>query len=136
MTRRSIRRLAAILAIGAAGTAAIAANPKPPETKSARPPVVVAPLTAEVIADSVRSEQDAVLRRLDICDKLRKLGESTGNPALIQQAEDLEKQATTLYSARVARLGVKGGPKAADDDVVINAPAVVPAAPVAARGGR
>jgi hypothetical protein len=134
MTRRSIRRLAATLAFGVVGTAAIAANPKPPETKSARPPVVVAPLSADVIADAVRSEQDAVLRRLDICDKLRKLGETTGNPALIQQAEDLEKQATTLYSARVARLGVKGGPKAADDDVAINAPAVVPAAPVAARG--
>jgi hypothetical protein len=136
MRRRSIRRLAATLTLGVAGTAAIAANPKPPETKSARPPVVVAPLSADVIADAVRSEQDAVLRRLDICDKLRKLGESTGNPALIQQAEDLEKQATTLYSARVARLGVKGGPKASEDDVAIHAPAVVPPAPVAATGGR
>lgn len=132
MTRRKSRLLATI-ALGAIGSTLLAANPKKPEAKSVKPPVVVAPLTADVVADSVRAEQDAVLRRLDVCDRLRKLGETTGNTSLIQQAEDLEKQVTAVYSARVARLGVKGGPKAEDESTN---PIAVPAPPAQVGGAK
>ena len=135
MTRRTIRRLLSAFAVGLAGTTAFAVSPKKPEAKSTRPPVVVAPLSADVVADAVRAEQDAVLRRYSICDRLRKLGEETNNPSLIQQATDLESQAKAIYDARVARLGVKGAPKV-DDEATVAGLAVVPPAPVAAGGSK
>jgi hypothetical protein len=125
------RPLAAVAAgLALAGTGVLAAGPKKAE-KAVRPPVVVAPLTADVVAEAVRAEQDAVLRRLDVCDRLRKLGETSGDTSLVLQADELEKQTTALYAARVARLGVKSGPKATDDEPTVSGPARVPAAPVA-----
>jgi hypothetical protein len=135
MIRHRVSRpwAAAVAGLALAGTGVPAAGPKTAE-KAARPPVIVAPLAADVVAEAVRAEQDAVLRRLDVCDRLRKLGETTGDTTLVLQADELEKQATALYAARVARLGVKGGPKATDDEPTVGGPAVVPAAPVATGG--
>ena len=135
MTRRINRRLLSALAVGLAGTSAFAVSPKKPEAKAARPPVVIAPLAVDVVADAVRAEQDAVLRRYSICDRLRKLGEETNNASLLQQASDLEAQAKSIYDARVARLGVKGG-SMADDVATVAGAAVVPPAPVAAGGAK
>lgn len=135
MIRHRVMRPMAAFAVGLAltGTGVLAAGPKKAE-KTARPPVVVTPLSPDVVAEAVRAEQDAVLRRLDICDRLRKVGETTGDATLVIQADELEKQATALYASRVARLGVKGGPKTTDDEPTVTGPAHVPAAPVATGG--
>lgn len=90
-----------------------AAAPKPagPVARSGpvmpgRPPVVAAPLPPEVVADALKAEQDAFLRRLSVCSQLRQVGLETNNDSLVRQADELERQATALYNARTAALGV------------------------------
>lgn len=98
-----------------------------------RPQVVLAPLTASVVAEAVRSEQDAFFRRLEICDRLRNIGEETNNSNLVQQADELQKQVTAIYSARVSRLGVKT-PKTLDTELAqtsVDGKPVSPPAPTA-----
>lgn len=74
---------------------------------SARPPVLIAPLEPAVLADALKAEQEAWERRLEVCHKLRVLAAAANDESLERQAGDLEKQATTLYHHRAARLGVK-----------------------------
>lgn len=73
----------------------------------ARPAVLVGPLDPMTQAEALRAEQDAFLRRLDVCLKIREIAAKKGDERLLTQADDLEKQATSLYHQRVARLGVK-----------------------------
>jgi hypothetical protein len=101
----------------------------PPKTEpKPRPQIVIAPLSPDTIAEAVRAEQDAVLRRLDICDRLRKIGEDTNNSALIQQAEEMQKQVSAIYSARVSRLGVKT-PKPEQSTATVEGSPISPKAP-------
>lgn len=124
--------LTAALATGAGVAAGIAADPpvppsstakpwygrllgdsepgQPPATERAtpaRPPIPTAPLAPEVVADALQAEQDAYLRRLEVCTKLRQLALESNDEAMLQQADTLERQATALYHGRVARFGVK-----------------------------
>ena len=125
--------LSAALAFGPAVTTAVAAEPPParpapaeakpwygrlfgsdePEPPAARPPepvrppIATAPLSPEAVAAALRAEQEAYLRRLDVCTKLRHLAVQSGDDSLLQQADTLEQQATALYHGRVARFGVK-----------------------------
>lgn len=89
------------------------AKPKPagPAVRSGpvtpmRPATVTAPLAPDVLADALRAEQDAYLRRLSVCSELRLVGAETNNDALIRQADELERQAAAVYNQRVAALGV------------------------------
>ncbi|HEY2786026.1 MAG TPA: hypothetical protein VGJ05_13745 [Fimbriiglobus sp.] len=81
------------------------------------PPVIVAPLPPAELADAVRAEQMAYLRRLEVCTRLRDVATNTKNEKLIDVAEELEKQAFAMYQARVARLGVKTGPRNAEAEL-------------------
>jgi hypothetical protein len=86
------------------------AEPKPadPPTFGSLPPrVPVGPLDPVAQAEAVKAEQDAWQRRMDVCLKLRQVAAARNDDALAAKADDLERQATTLYSQRVARLGVK-----------------------------
>lgn len=88
-------------------------EPNPPKSATspatpARPPMPTAPLAPEAVADALRAEQDAYLRRLEVCTRLRQIGVETNDDSLLAQADTLERQATALYHGRVARLGVKG----------------------------
>ncbi len=67
---------------------------------------ITAPLPPEVVADAVRAEQDAYLRRVSICTELRRVAAQQGNDTLTRQADELERQAAALYNLRVTRLGV------------------------------
>lgn len=69
-------------------------------------PVLTAPYSPEVLADSLRAEQEAYLRRLSVCGELRRVAGETNDDALTRQAEELERQAAAVYNARVAALGV------------------------------
>ena len=72
-----------------------------------RPPAAVAPLEPAALAAALRAEQDAWDRRLEVCHKLRVIGDETNDEKLIRRANELEAQATALYHSRAARLGVK-----------------------------
>jgi hypothetical protein len=77
-------------------------KPKP----SGLVPTIQAPLTPEMKADALRAEQDAYLRRVSVCTELRRVAVERGDEALVRQADELERQAASLYNARVAGLGV------------------------------
>jgi hypothetical protein len=78
-----------------------------------RPPVIIAPPPAEVVAEAIRAEMDAYARRLDVCTRLRQIAIETSDDSLLNQTDELERQAAAIYQARVARLGInsKDAPK-------------------------
>lgn len=111
----------------------------------ARPAVVTAPLPTEVMADALRAEQEAYLRRLSVCSELRRVAAETNNDGLARQADDIERQAGSLYNQRVAALGVpkvrsplpEPSPFAVEDPVSPKTAAArltAPAAPTPATG--
>ena len=150
--------LSAVLA--GVGTPALAADPPPPNTlanklfgpkkpkpagptvgsapvAAMKPPAASATLAPDTLAAAVQAEQEAWSRRMDVILNLRKVAFDTNNDALGKQADDLERQATALYNARVAALGapkVKAPlPEAALDrqlgtGVAVNPLTVLPAA--------
>jgi hypothetical protein len=86
-------------------------GPKPPKpvgptAAPQRPLTITTPLSQDVLADALRAEQDAYLRRVTVCTELRRVAAENGDKALERQADELERQATALYNARVAGLGV------------------------------
>jgi hypothetical protein len=72
----------------------------------ATPPTITAPLTPAVLSKCLQAEDDALWRRMAVCDALRAVADEKGDMALSQQADELERQATRLYNARVAALGI------------------------------
>ncbi len=104
-----------VVAVCAAIGFADSTAPQPPsKSKSAakaatpqRPSIIIAPLSPDVLAEAVKEEQKACTRRLDACAKLREIAAAKNNDALLQQIDDLEKQAVEICQARVARLGVR-----------------------------
>jgi hypothetical protein len=82
-------------------------TPRPPgPTMRSGPPTISAPLPPSVLADALRAEQDAYLRRVSVCTELRRVAIERGDDILARQADELERQAAALYNARVAGLGV------------------------------
>jgi hypothetical protein len=76
------------------------------QAASTAPATITAPLAPEVLAKCLQAEQDAYLRRVSVCTELRRVAEEKGDHPLIRQADELEKQAETLYNARVSALGI------------------------------
>jgi hypothetical protein len=81
----------------ARGGAAVAVPGQPP---------VSATLSPELVHAALQAEQDAYLRRMLICTKLREAGYERNDDALLKQVEELERQADAIYKQRVAALGV------------------------------
>lgn len=119
--------LSAALAAGA-GASATAADP-PPAPRAARPPTTLAaklfgpkppapgpsaappaaapvPMSPEALGEALRLEREAYLRRASVCDELRRVGVERNDDALIRRADEIERQAATVYNQRVAALGV------------------------------
>jgi hypothetical protein len=71
-----------------------------------RPLTVSTPLSADQLAEALRAEQDAYLRRVSVCTELRRIAIERGDDVTVRQADELERQFGALYSARVAALGV------------------------------
>jgi hypothetical protein len=98
-------------------------NPNAAPTFDARapkkPPVIITPPSGEVLAEAVKAEMDAYVRRLDVCTRLRQIALQANDDALATQADELERQASALYQQRVARLGLKGDapPRAAEQSL-------------------
>ncbi|MBA4062233.1 MAG: hypothetical protein C0501_00740 [Isosphaera sp.] len=136
-------------AVAAAGGSALAAGPPGPVERTTlvnklfgpkapkptgpvvgvgNPAAVSAPLPPAAVAEAVRNEQDAYVRRLLVCDKLRQVAAEKGDDDLARRADELERQAAALYNARVAALGVLKGK--------VPLPGGPPAETVAAQAGR
>ena len=86
-------------------------TPKPagPTVRSGTPPrpvTIAGPLPAEQLAEALRAEQDAYLRRVSVCTELRRIAVERGDDGMVRQADEFERQFGALYSARVAALGV------------------------------
>jgi hypothetical protein len=60
------------------------------------------------MAEALQAEQEALLRRLDVCTRLRQTAAESNDAKLLERANLLEEEATALYHSRVARFGVKG----------------------------
>lgn len=125
MNRLRLWGLSAVVAAGIGGPAVGADPPPPPEkttlmkklfgpptpktpgpTVRSGPLTISAPLAPSVLADALRAEQDAYLRRVSVCTELRRVAIERGDDTLARQADELERQAASLYNARVAGLGV------------------------------
>ena len=102
------------------------APPKPSGPTVGDPAAVSATLPPAAVAESLRNEQEACLRRVAVCARLRELAAEKGDEALARQADELESQAKALYNARVAGLGVLKG----------KVPLAPPAETAAAQAGR
>lgn len=112
---------------------------KPPATPQ-RPPVIIAPLSADALAEAVKDEQAACTRRLDACAKLREVAVARNDDVMLQKIDEVEKQAVELCQARVARLGVRGKaarpPEKAPALAPPDAATVAPPAPADPTGGK
>jgi hypothetical protein len=126
MNRLRLWGLSAAVAAGVGGPAVAAGPPAPPPEKMTLmkklfgppapkppgptvrtgPPTITAPLPQAELADALRAEQDAYLRRVSVCTELRRVAIERGDDTLARQADELERQAAALYNARVAGLGV------------------------------
>ena len=127
----------AVTAALSAGSGAIAADPPPTtvfaklfgsskpklgpaaRTSNAAPrPAAPATLPPDVLVSSLRAEQEAWERRMSVCLKLREAALQANDEALLKQVDDLERQATALYTARTRVLGLpKSAPVESDADV-------------------
>ncbi|MHB1422044.1 MAG: hypothetical protein ACYC3I_02375 [Gemmataceae bacterium] len=58
---------------------------------------------AAVEVDRQRRE-NALFRRMQVCDRLRTIADQTGNEALMNQANELEDRANAIYRQQTARL--------------------------------
>lgn len=105
-----------------------------------RPLAVSVPLPADQLAEALRAEQDAYLRRVSVCTELRRIAVQQGDDMTVRQADELERQFGALYSARVAALGVTRAkaplpePTSTGEAIAVRAAAnrlLAPSAPVA-----
>lgn len=105
-----------LLVTGAGVSVSRAADPNdksseatPAGRPTVRAPVIIEPLPPETLAEVLRAEQDAYIRRLDVCTKLRAIADQTGNEQLATEARELERRATALYQQRVSKIGIRPG---------------------------
>lgn len=73
--------------------------------EAAPPPV---PTAEAGYVESAAAEQqrrmNALIRRMEVCDRLRMIADQTGNEALMMQANELEERANALYRKQVSGL--------------------------------
>jgi hypothetical protein len=79
-------------------------KPKPKAKTTKKPPAEERPLPrpAEPAGTEQQREMNAVLRRMEVCDRLRTIALQTGNDELMRQAEELEARAQEIYRRHTA----------------------------------
>lgn len=70
------------------------------------PATINAPLSPDVVTKCLQAELDAYIRRVSVCDELRRVADIKGDPSLTRQADELQRQAESIYNARTAALGL------------------------------
>jgi hypothetical protein len=92
-----------------------AGHVEPPKPPPVSPQVAAAKARERDTAAAVRAQEEAnLLRRLAACNRLRELAVQTNDESLEQLADELEKKAGTVFTARTAALA--GGRTPADSD--------------------
>jgi hypothetical protein len=84
-------------------------GPKPPApgpSAAGQTAAAPMPMSPEAIGEALRQEQEACLRRVSVCDELRKVAAERNDESLVRRADEIERQAATVYNQRVAALGV------------------------------
>jgi hypothetical protein len=111
-------RLLAAGGLLASATVLAAAEKAPAKPDVKKPAVIIAPPPPDVLAEAIRAEMEAYQRRIDSCTRLREIAIQTSNDSLLNEVDEIEKQALALYQARTARLGLKQGgqPKPGSDE--------------------
>jgi len=98
-------------------------------TVPSRPPVS-ATLPPDIVATALRAEQEAWERRMSVCLKVRQVAMEANDESLLRQVDDIERQATALYTARTTALGIpKVNPAPLDTPSDVRAAAKKLAAP-------
>jgi hypothetical protein len=64
------------------------------------------PSPAERTAKELKRHENALVRRMQVCDRLRRIALDTNDADLERQADELEEQAKAAYQRHAARLGV------------------------------
>jgi len=84
-------------------------KPKPvgPTVRTPQRPLTInTPLPPDQLAEALSAEQEAFLRRVSVCTELRRIAVNRHDDAMVRQVDELERQFSALYNARVASLGV------------------------------
>jgi hypothetical protein len=62
--------------------------------------------SVELAAAEQQRRMNALIRRMEVCDRLRMIADQTGNEALMIQANELEERANAIYRQQMAGLPV------------------------------
>jgi hypothetical protein len=60
--------------------------------------------SVELAAAEQQRRMNALIRRMEVCDRLRMIADQTGNEALMIQANELEERANAIYRQQMAGL--------------------------------
>ncbi|MGH7224827.1 MAG: hypothetical protein ACRELF_16510, partial [Gemmataceae bacterium] len=60
--------------------------------------------SVESVAAEQQRHMNALMRRMEVCDRLRMIANQTGNEALMTQANELEERANAIYRLQTSRL--------------------------------
>ncbi len=79
-------------------------KPKPKAKTTKKPPAEERPLPrlVEPAGAEQQREMNAILRRMEVCDRLRTIALQTGNDELMRRAEELEARAQEIYRNHTA----------------------------------
>jgi hypothetical protein len=92
----------------------------------------------EMAAAEQQRRMNALIRRMEVCDRLRMIANQTGNEALMLQANELEERANAIYRQQMAGLPVSAptplsiladdrqNPSRGREGTVANAPLALP----------
>jgi hypothetical protein len=98
-----------------------APKPKPkPEKQTAKkapPPSKPTPVVQQAAGERAR-EEAALMRRLEVCDKLTEIAVRTNDTELLHRAEQLDERVRTTYSRRTSSLPVEKGAFQSDKQVL------------------
>src|SRR6185437_17020064 len=82
------------------------------KTIAEEPPAL--PNPAEMGVVEQKRQMNAVLRRMEVCDRLRMVALQSGNEDLMRQADELEARAREVYRQQTAHLPAAALPHEAD----------------------
>jgi len=69
-----------------------------------RPAAAAASGSVESAIAEQQRRMNALIRRMEVCDRLRMIANQTGNEALMMQANELEERANAIYRQQTANL--------------------------------
>jgi hypothetical protein len=93
------------------------------------------PAVSPATTEQARQEA-ALLRRIDVCDKLRQIALETNNNELDQLAQELDARARAVYAQRTARLKTNTQPADLDEQILDKKLGIEPMNPASAPSGK